>query len=92
MSFTDGKPWVVTKEDVEAKWGTREHHLRCLLCGYLFKNGDVCRFVYANFANSPFNYGNFFTCTGCDGPDVLDRATLHALEAKQKFWFFTVRK
>jgi len=64
MSFTDGKPWVVTEHDTNTKWGTRpyERRLRCLPCGHVFVEGDVCRFVYANGPSSPFPYGNFFTC------------------------------
>lgn len=70
MSFLDGKPWTVTQEHVKLKWGGSG--LQCSLCGHKFKAGDVARFVFAN-GTPDACCGNFFTCVGCDGPDVLQR-------------------
>jgi hypothetical protein len=88
-SFTDGKPRVATKEDCEAAWAGRRDNsgFRCRMCGFKFKEGDIWRFVYANFAGSPSNYGNFLVCQKCDGSDILDRASLQEKEAHDRFWW-----
>lgn len=82
MSFTDGKPWTVTADDLlPGKWGSgkKGNGLRCGLCGEVPKEGDSFRWVYAN-GYSPANPeagapgGNFFVCSGCD--EIPDRAPL----------------
>lgn len=89
MSFTDGVRWQVTAKDLTYSWSGEKNAaaFRCRLCGHKFAVGDTARFVYANFKDSPSNYGNFFTCTGCDGPDVLERAAAQELEAQTRFWW-----
>jgi hypothetical protein len=63
MSFTDGKPWVVTEAQTKLAWGGGFH---CRLCGHDFKAGDTARWIFANFTGSPSHYGNFLVCTACD--------------------------
>ena len=88
MSFTDQKPWVVTEDQTKLHWGSNKlGKLRCQLCGHTFKTGDTCRFVFANFENSPFRGGNFFTCAECDSPDVLGKAGKIYEESKVKCWW-----
>lgn len=76
MSFTNGKAFTVTAEDLKKPWGGRKdgQRFRCYLCLQRFVEGDVARWVYNNGAGSPGgNYGNFFTCAACDGKDVQAR-------------------
>lgn len=89
MSFTDQKPWIVTKEDEKRPWsGYKDgRRFRCHMCGHRFKAGDTCRWVYANGKDSPCHYGNFFVCTECDGEDILERAAAHEEFGKQAFWW-----
>jgi hypothetical protein len=44
----------------------------CLLCGRMFQAGDTIRWIYANFKDSPFRYGNFHICSDCDSGDDRD--------------------
>jgi hypothetical protein len=90
MSFLDGKTFEVTPEISTAL--KRIHKmLGCLLCGNAFKVGEQARFVFANCADAPFKYGNFFVCTNCDAgacdtssnPILLKRAAELADEMVQ---------
>ena len=89
MSFTDGKQREATEEEIRAPWcGKRDGYcFRCRLCGWRFRVGDVWRWVFANFKDSPSNNGNFLVCLSCDGADVLDRAAKQEQEAKDRFWW-----
>lgn len=90
MSFTDGKPMVCTERDCKAPWAGVKggSAFRCRLCGHRFVPGDVARFVFANGRDSKSRYGNFFTCTQCDGPDIMERAVEQEKEAETRFWWF----
>jgi len=85
--FTDQKPFKVTEDDVHAEWsgGKDGKYFRCGLCGYKFKEGDVCRWVYMN-STPESHYGNFFTCEACDGPDIRERRVAWENEACTRFW------
>ena len=74
MSFTDQKPFVLTKEQHKQRWGCRnkDGRLRCNLCGHKFEVGETARWVYAN-GEGGNGSGNFFTCESCDGDDVLEK-------------------
>jgi hypothetical protein len=87
LSFTDGKPREVTAEDLKLKWSGSTENFRCRLCGHRFKVGDVFRWVFANFAESPSRHGNFLVCVSCDGTDVLKRAAAQEEEARTRFWW-----
>ncbi len=82
--FIKGKPFRVTDDDLEKRWGSP---FRCQLCGHWFKAGDEGRWVYANFKDSPFKGGDFFVCGGCDGEDVLERAGKIREESKRTHWW-----
>ena len=90
MSFTDGKPRIATEEECKSSWMGAKNgkNFRCHMCGQKFRVGDRWRFVYANFAASPFNYGNLLVRELCDGTneDVLRRATSNAERAKRECW------
>ena len=77
MSFTNQQPFSVTNNDISGFTGGRRS-FNCSLCGHVFVVGDVARWVYANFADSPVRCGNFFVCQNCDGDtaDVLQCAKL----------------
>lgn len=65
MSFTDGKPWVVTDEDVALRWGgCSGGRLACGICGHQFNAGETCRWQFAGGKG----VCNFIVCQGCDGP------------------------
>lgn len=67
MSWTDQKPYVVTKEDLKSPWSGCRHgvYYRCGLCGHRFQEGDTARWVMSNFPGGPPG-GNFHVCSGCD--------------------------
>ena len=67
MSFTDGKPWIATAEDVKRRWsgGKDGKYFRCGLCGVKFKEGDTVRWQCTN--DVPGAAGNPFVCVNCDG-------------------------
>ena len=97
MSFTDGKPFVVTEESRRAPWsgGKNGECFRCYLCGYKFKLGDTARWQFTN--NIPGAGGNPLVCTDCDGPDVIERwIAMHRewenYTRKQPFWWFRRRR
>ena len=89
MSFTDGKPFVVTELHLRLPWsgGKEAKNFRCYLCGYRFKLGDVVRWQYTNDGTgSP---GNPLVCQACDGPDVRERwAAQWADWRSERFWWF----
>jgi hypothetical protein len=92
MSFTDGKPHVVTHEDLTRPWSghTDGSHFRCYLCGHRFKVGDVFRWQFTN--NVKGAGGNPFVCERCDGPDVVGRWKAMREEWERdcggKWWWF----
>jgi hypothetical protein len=67
MSFTDGKPWVVTEKDCRVSWagGKNGKYFLCGLCGYKFKPGDTVRWQYTNDVQGAS--GNPLVCVECDG-------------------------
>lgn len=90
MSFTDGKPVIVTQEHLKAHWGGRDPRkcpFRCMMCGHRFELGDTFRFVYTN--NISGAGGNPIVCAVCNTPDVIERWKVMCAEARTKFWWFT---
>lgn len=91
MSFTDQQPFEVTQRELELPWGCRKDGsiFRCGLCGHKFQIGNVVRWVYSA------KIGNFFTCSKCDGEDILYRWENHYSEyqksIKGKWWYFNRR-
>lgn len=95
MSFTNGKPWIATEEDVSAKWNCRKpgQDFRCAWCGHRFAVGDTVRWVYTNGGGPETKGvgGNPFICAACDGPREVILERLRALLAEYKtdrFWWF----
>lgn len=91
MSFTDGKPWTVTEDDMKTRWGgidarAERSRFRCLLCGHRFEVGDTARWVYLN-STPGVACGNAFVCSACDGLDVVERIKAHSQIGRQKFWW-----
>ena len=91
MSFTNGKPFVVTKKDLETRWSCGEpgEYLRCALCGHRFEEGETCRWQYTNDVHGAF--GNPFVCTICDkGRDaiVLEIVARRAELYSERNWWF----
>lgn len=76
MSVTNGKPFAVTTQQANAKWGGCGDPLHCSLCGHVFVPDEIARFVYAN-GTAGAGCGNFFTCVSCDGEDVLNRGIVN---------------
>jgi hypothetical protein len=93
MNFTDQKPFTVTEEQCQHNWsgGRNGTHFRCGLCGYKFRPGDICRWVYMNSTRES-HFGNFLTCESCDGPDVRDRRIAWEHEAHTRFWQLLIRE
>lgn len=81
MSFTNQLPFSVNAGTI---LGFTRHKKRfgCSLCGHQFESGDTARWVYANGPDGP-RCGNFFTCTTCDGPAILERAKESFATAKR---------
>jgi formate-dependent nitrite reductase cytochrome c552 subunit len=95
MSFTDGKPRIVTPEDLSLRWGCAKpgQRFRCTMCGHRFEVGDVWRFVYTNGLKDGRYGGNPIVCEPCDGPDVIERWKKLCDEAySDKFWWFLDRE
>jgi hypothetical protein len=84
VSFTDGKPFVLSQRTVDGFKNVRkERDLACEMCGKEFIVGDDMRWVLAN-SYSP-STGNFFVCATCDGPDLILRHFRWMLEAATRF-------
>lgn len=66
MSFTDQKPFIVTKEHLMLPWngGKNGKYFLCKLCGYKFEEGDTVRWQYTNDVKGAG--GNSFVCLSCD--------------------------
>jgi hypothetical protein len=73
MSFTDQKPFVVTRDRLEA-FTRHKKRFGCSLCAHDFKEGDTARWVFANGSN--LRSGNFFVCPEHDTPDVLEQGKI----------------
>jgi hypothetical protein len=93
MSFTDQKPFTVSKKDLDARWncGPASESLKCAWCGHTFQLGDTARWVYTNSEpHTDHIYGNPFICSSCDGPreEILEKLREMSLAARTKYWFF----
>ena len=90
MSFTDGKPFAATNEDLKRSWsgGKDGKYFRCYLCGHRFKEGDIVRWQYTN--DTPGAGGNPFVCVKCDGTreEIIEKWKQMHIEVRQKFWWF----
>jgi len=88
MSFMDGKPWVVTKEEEQHNWlgGANGKYFRCALCGWKFHAGDTARMQFTN--NIQGAGGNPLVCAECDGPDVIERWKQMHKDVNEKYWWF----
>lgn len=93
MSFTDGKPRIVTETECNARWsfGKPGEFFRCAFCGHKFIVGDSWRFLYTN--DIPEAGGNPLVCKDCDAPDKELRERWKAMceEFKTRFWWFARR-
>lgn len=91
LNFTDGKPFVVTKDDCARPWNGGEHgkYFRCYLCGHEFEPGDVARWQFTN--DTPGAGGNPMVCGKCDGTreEIIERwKALRAEWKAPRFWTF----
>lgn len=86
--WTDGKPFVVTKELAAARWGSP---FGCLLCDHLFAEGDTARWVYTNHGKWPWRGGNFFVCEDCSRSYDHDKQAI-AGEAHRVITYMKSRK
>lgn len=89
MSFTDQKPFVVTKEQLTQRWsgGKNGKYFRCCLCGYKFKEGDIARWQYTNDTKA---WGNPLVCQQCDGTKeeiVMKWGKMHEESCDRMWWF-----
>ena len=89
MNFTNGKPWVATKEQCKFSWGGSPNGelFRCAFCGHKFEDGDTARFQFSDWGK--VQCGNFFVCESCDAPsdELIQRMITRFEEAKGKMWF-----
>ena len=94
MSFTDGKPFVVTEEDTRRPWGggANGKYFRCYLCGHRFQAGDVARWQFTN--DTPGAGGNPMVCQACDGTkeEIVARWRQMHLMASDAMWYFFRRE
>lgn len=69
VTFTDGKPHIVTAEYLKACWsGVPNAFLfRCKICGHVFQEGDTFRFIFGSHKRK--NVGNVLVCSECDSSD-----------------------
>jgi hypothetical protein len=90
MSFTDGKPFVATEEDLKRPWmgGKRGEYFRCFLCGHRFVPGDVVRWQFTN--DIPGAAGNPLVCKACDGTkdEVVAKWKAMHSEVNGRMWWF----
>ena len=90
MSFTDGKPFVVTESQCRASWlgGKNGKHFRCGLCGHKFAVGDIARWQYTNDIHGAG--GNPLVCQKCDGTkeEIVTKWKAMHEEAKGRMWYF----
>lgn len=71
MSFTDQKPFLVTKQLLEA-FKRKRRPWCCALCGHLFAEGETARWLFSNR-----RCGNFFFCQPCNqgsNEEILTKA------------------
>lgn len=89
MSFTDGKPFIVTDADCHKRWGGGRDgkFFRCYLCGHKFVEGDVVRWQYTNDTDAG---GNPMVCEKCDGTreEILAKWEAMHAEANGRMWWF----
>lgn len=91
MSFTDGKTFAVTADQMKLNWGGKgTKRFRCRLCGVKFKEGSLVRWVFTNYEGSGCP-GNPFVCNDCDGEDVKLRLAANYEEAYRRFWWLFER-
>lgn len=90
MSFTDGKPFTVTADDLRMPWGGGRsgEYFRCYLCGHRFVVGDVARWQYTN--DTPGAGGNPMVCQSCDGTkeQIVEKWKQMHAEQKGRMWWF----
>ncbi len=88
MSFTDGKPFIVTEKQVALKWGTSGSPLRCGCCGHTFAEGDTAHWQYTN--DTPGAGGNPFVCVACDGTKgkIVAKLREHHALRKRMGWVY----
>ena len=93
MSFTDQKPFTVTKESINQLWGggLNGKYFKCYLCGHKFKVGDIARWVFTNDMKGAG--GNPLVCEKCDGTNKEVRQKWEAMHMeyngfKKRFWWF----
>lgn len=94
MSFTDGKPFSATAEDIKRPWDGDKNgkNFRCALCGHKFKAGDTVRWQFTNDTKGAG--GNPFVCIDCDkGKDVIVEEILkrRAEFKSDRHWWFLGR-
>jgi hypothetical protein len=91
MSFMDGKPFVATKQHLEADWygGANGKYFRCVLCGHRFLLGDIVRFQYTN--DVPDAGGNPLVCIKCDGTkeQIVAKMREKMNAMMESMWFFS---
>lgn len=97
MSFTDQKPFIVTKKIINQPWGGRSNgkHFKCHMCGHKFKIGDIVRWVFTNDIEGAG--GNPLVCKNCDGTNeqVREKWKFMNMEfnlMKSKWWWFFKHK
>lgn len=86
MSFTDGKPWISSEEDIHKNWGgVRDgSKFACGLCGVRFRAGDCVRWQYTN--DIPGAGGNPFVCVACDAPKEVIVARMRWIHQLLRYW------
>lgn len=82
MSFTNQNPFEVT-EELRKGFTRGKRRFQCSMCGHEFAVGDVAKWVYANYADSPVRCGNFFVCQTHDLPNVMELAAESYNNAKK---------
>ena len=83
-SWLNGKRQIIDQDGL-TKWKTVRRKFGCLLCDHQFKVNDGFRFIFANFHDSPFHYGNFFVCDACDAGSKTLLKAAEIVEPLRKF-------
>lgn len=85
QGWTNGKPFIVTAEQCQAKWGggDRDWKLRCYLCRTEASEGDTFRWVYMN--SSTPSPGNFMVCRTCDFDGIAEAVRASLEDWKKTF-------
>jgi hypothetical protein len=85
MSFTDQKPRIATKQDLQSPWGGEKggKRFRCYLCGHKFEEGDYWRWVFAGDKGLI----NFLVCRVCDGENVIEEWIVRNKRLEIEYWW-----